>query len=190
LLLCEAAGFDLVIVETVGVGQSETAVADMVDLFCLLLSPSAGDELQGIKKGVVEVAELIVVTKDDGEWREAVARTVADYRSALHLLRPLTRHWITEVIPVSSLTPSGLDTVWSAIERHQLAMQAAGVREARRHEQAFAALWSELSDQLISALRRHPRVLAELTTIESAVRGGTMTPMAGSRRLIQLFGGA
>jgi LAO/AO transport system kinase len=189
LLLCEAAGFDVIIVETVGVGQSETAVADMVDLFCLLLLPSAGDELQGIKKGIVELAELIVVNKADGELRDAATRAVSDYRSALRLLRPLTRHWKTEVIPVSSTIPHGLDAVWSAIERHQAAMCAAGERDVRRHEQAYAALWSDLSDQMVSALRRHPAVLAELATIENAVRAGTMAPMAGTRRLIQLFSG-
>jgi LAO/AO transport system kinase len=189
LLLCEAAGFDVVMVETVGVGQSETAVADMVDLFCLLLLPSAGDELQGIKKGIVELAELILVNKADGELREPANRAVADYRSALRLLRPLTRHWTTEVIPVSSTTPWGMDTVWSAIERHQAAMRAAGERDARRREQAHAALWSDLSDQLVSFLRRHPAVTAELAAIENAVRAGTLTPAAGTRRLIQLFSG-
>jgi LAO/AO transport system kinase len=190
LLLCEAAGFDVVIVETVGVGQSETAVADMVDLFCLLLLPNAGDELQGIKKGIVELAELIIVNKADGELRDAATRTVADYRSALRMLRPLTRHWTTEVIPVSSTTPCGMEAVWSAIERHQAAMRAAGERNARRNEQATAALWSDLSDQMVSALKRHPRVLAELATIEGAVRAGTMTPMAGTRLLIRLFSGS
>jgi LAO/AO transport system kinase len=189
LLLCEAAGFDLIMVETVGVGQSETAVADIVDIFCLLLLPSAGDELQGIKKGIVELAELIIVNKADGELRDAATRTVADYRSALSLLRPLSRHWTTEVISVSSTTPWGMDAVWSAIERHQAAMRAAGERDARRREQAHAALWSDLSDQLVTALHRHPAVLAELATIESAVRAGTMTPTGGTRRLILLFSG-
>jgi len=189
LLLCEAAGCDVIIVETVGVGQSETAVADMVDLFCLLVLPSAGDELQGIKKGIVELAELIVVNKADGELRDAANRAVAAYRSALRLLRPLTRYWTTEVIPVSSTIPWGMDAVLSAIERHQVAMRTAGERDARRHEQAYAALWSDLSDQMVLALQQHPAVLAELATIERAVRAGTMTPMAGSRRLIQLFSG-
>jgi LAO/AO transport system kinase len=189
LLLCEAAGFDVIMVETVGVGQSETAVADIVDIFCLLLLPSAGDELQGIKKGIVELAELIIVNKADGELRDAATRTVADYRSALSLLRPLSQHWTTEVISVSSTTPWGMDAVWSAIERHQAAMRAAGERDARRREQAHAALWSDLSDQLVTALRRHPAVLAELSTIESAVRAGTMTPTGGTRRLILLFSG-
>lgn len=190
LLLCEAAGFDLIMVETVGVGQSETAVADIVDLFCLLLLPSAGDELQGIKKGIVELADLIIVNKSDGELREAATRTVTDYRSALRLLRPSSRHWTTEVIPVSSTVSWGMDTAWSAIERHQAAMRATGERDDRRRGQAHAALWSDLSDQLVTDLRRHPAVLAELSTIEGAVRSGNMTPTAGTRRLIRLFSGA
>lgn len=189
LLLCEAAGFDVIIVETVGVGQSETAVADMVDLFCLLLLPSAGDELQGIKKGIVELAELIIVNKADGELRDAATRAVADYRSALRLLRPVTPHWTTEIIPVSSMAPIGMDTVWAAIERHQAAMRAAGERAARRQRQDEAALWSDLSDQLLSALRNDVRVKAELGSVEQDVRSGAMTPMAGARRLIQLFSG-
>ena len=187
LLLCEAAGYDSIIVETVGVGQSETAVADMVDLFCLLLLPAAGDELQGIKKGIVELAELIIVNKADGELRDAANRTVADYRSALRLLRPQTRHWTTEVIAVSSITFRDMDVVWSVIERHQAAMRASGAHDARRHEQAQATLWSDLADQLITAIQRHPAVLAELAMIENAVRDGRMTPMAGTRRLIHLF---
>jgi LAO/AO transport system kinase len=187
LALCEAAGFDVIMVETLGVGQSETAVADMVDIFCLLLLPSAGDELQGIKKGIVELAELIIVNKADGELRDAATRAVNDYRSALRLLRPLTRHWTTEVISVSSTVPFGMNAVWSAIERHQAAMQATGERDVRRQAQACTALWSDLSDQMLTALRRHPAVLAEFASIESAVRAGTMTPMAGTRRLIQLF---
>ena len=122
ILLCEAAGYDVIIVETVGVGQSETTVADMVDVFCLLLLPSGGDELQGIKKGIVEIAELIVVNKVDGDLKDAAMRAVADYRSALRLLRPVTPWWTTEVIPVSSLQGDGIAAVWGTVERHRQAM--------------------------------------------------------------------
>jgi LAO/AO transport system kinase len=114
---------------------------------------------------------------------------VAASPSTLRLLRPLSRHWTPEVIPVSSTAPWGMDAAWSAIERHQAAMRATGERDNRRHDQARASLWSDLSDQLVTALRRHPAVLAELSTIESAVRDGNMTPMAGTRRLIHLFSG-
>lgn len=187
ILLCEAAGYDVIIVETVGVGQSETTVADMVDLFCLLLLPSGGDELQGIKKGIVEIAELIVVNKVDGDLRDAAMRSVADYRSALRLLRPVTPWWTTEVIPVSAIQGDGIAAVWQAVERHRQAMRDSGEHAARRSRQAETALWADLGDGLIEALRRRPAIAAAIPGIESDVRDGRMTPMAGARRLLQLF---
>lgn len=187
ILLCEAAGFDVIIVETVGVGQSETAVADMVDIFCLMLLPSAGDELQGIKKGIVELAELLVVNKADGATLPAAQQAVADYGAALRLLRPLSAHWQAEVLAVSSLSGAGLGEVWAAIERHAQALDAAGEKPARRALQAQAALWTDLGDGLIASLRRRPDIAGEIPAIESAVRAGTMTPMAGARRLLGLF---
>jgi LAO/AO transport system kinase len=187
IILCEAAGFDVILVETVGVGQSETAVADMVDLFCLLLLPSAGDELQGIKKGIVELAELILVNKADGATRPAALTAVADYKAALRLLRPLTPLWQPEVIPVSALAGDGLDQVWSAIERHEAALAQAGEKQARRAGQAQAALWADLGDGLLAALKRRPAIAAQIPEIEARVRDGAMTPMAGARQLLALF---
>jgi LAO/AO transport system kinase len=187
ILLCEAAGYGVIIVETVGVGQSETTVADMVDLFCLLLLPSGGDELQGIKKGIVEIAELIVVNKVDGDLRDAAMRAVADYRAALRLLRPVTPWWTTEVIPASAIEGGGITQVWEAIERHQAAMTAAGERAARRSRQAETALWADLGDALIDALRQRPMIAREIPEIEAKVRDGQMTSMAGARRLLSLF---
>jgi len=189
ILLCEAAGFDLIIVETVGVGQSETAVADMVDLFCLMLLPSAGDELQGIKKGIVELAELLVVNKADGATRPGALQAVADYSSALRLLRPLTHLWQPEVLAVSSVTGEGLDKVWAAIGRHEQALTESGEKAARRAAQAQAALWADLGGGLIASLRRRPDIARDIPGIEAAVRAGTMTPMAGARRLLALFMG-
>lgn len=187
ILLCEAAGYDLILVETVGVGQSETAVADMVDLFCLLLLPSAGDELQGLKKGIVELAELILVNKADGATRAAALQAVADYRAALRLLRPLTPLWQPEVLAVSAATGDALDQVWDAIRRHEAALDAAGAKQARRAAQAEAALWSDLGDGLIAALQRRPAIARRIPEIEALVRGGAMTPMAGARALLTLF---
>ena len=187
IILCEAAGFDVIIVETVGVGQSETAVADMVDLFCLLLLPSAGDELQGIKKGIVELAELILVNKADGATRPAALTAVADYKAALRMLRPITPLWQPEVIPVSALAGGGLDQVWSAIERHEAVLEAAGEKQARRAAQAQAALWADLGDGLIAALKRRPAIAEHIPEIEARVRDGAMTPMAGARQLLELF---
>jgi len=115
LLLCEAAGFDVVLVETVGVGQSEVAVAGMVDVFCLLLAPAAGDELQGVKRGIVELADVIVVNKSDGELVTAATRTTADYRNAAHFLRPRHAGWTPRVLQVSAVLGDGIDAVWDAI---------------------------------------------------------------------------
>jgi LAO/AO transport system kinase len=187
IILCEAAGFDVILVETVGVGQSETAVADMVDLFCLLLLPSAGDELQGLKKGIVELAELILVNKADGATRAAALQAVADYKAALRLLRPLSALWQPEVIPVSALTGDGLATVWAEVQRHESVLAEAGEKQARRAAQAQAALWADLGDGLIAALKRRPAIAAQIPEIEAQVREGAMTPMAGARHLLELF---
>jgi LAO/AO transport system kinase len=187
ILLCEAAGFDVILVETVGVGQSETAVADMVDLFCLLLLPSAGDELQGIKKGIVELAELILVNKADGDTKKAAYQAVAEYRAALRLLRPISPLWQPEVMPVSAVTGDGLDAAWNAIECHAAALDAAGEKQARRAAQAKAALWDDLGDGLLQALKRRPAIAAQIPEVEAQVRDGSMTPMAAARRLLHLF---
>jgi LAO/AO transport system kinase len=187
IVLCEAAGFDVVIVETVGVGQSETTVADMVDLFCLLLSPAAGDELQGIKKGIVELAELIVVNKADGELLATAKRTVGDYRAALRLIRPLSASWTPEVIAASAREGNGLDQVWETIKRHQEALTASGEKQARRGEQAQAALWADLGDRLLQALRHKPDIAKRIPGIEADVRSGALMPMTGARLLLELF---
>jgi LAO/AO transport system kinase len=187
IVLCEAAGFDVIIVETVGVGQSETTVADMVDLFCLLLSPAAGDELQGIKKGIVELAELIVVNKADGPLLDTAQRTVADYRAALRLIRPLSASWQPEVIAASAREGNGLDKVWQTIKRHQELLTASGEKTIRRGEQAQAALWADLGDRLLQALRRKPEIAQRIPGIEADVRSGALMPMTGARLLLELF---
>jgi LAO/AO transport system kinase len=187
MLLCEAAGFDIVIVETVGIGQSETAVADMVDMFLLLLLPGGGDELQGIKKGVVELADLILVNKADGDLATAARRAVADYRSALRLLRPTSPHWRTEVAAVSAATGSGIDAAWRTVQRHRAAMMAAGEVMRRRAEQARAALWSEIGEVLTERLRQSPEIAARLPAIESEVEAGCTVPSVAARRLLAAF---
>ena len=187
IVLCEAAGFDVIIVETVGVGQSETAVADMVDLFCLLLSPASGDELQGIKKGIVELAELIIVNKADGPLFDTAQRTVADYRAALRLIRPLSTAWTPEVIAVSARTGAGLDQVWDTVRRHQDLLTASGEKVARRGEQAQSALWADLGERLLEALKRRPEIASRLPGIEAEVRSGALMPMTGARLLLELF---
>ncbi|WP_119167558.1 methylmalonyl Co-A mutase-associated GTPase MeaB [Algihabitans albus] len=187
MLACEAAGFDVVIVETVGVGQSETAVADMVDLFLLLLLPSGGDELQGIKKGVVEIADLLVVNKADGEMAEAAARAAAEYQSALRMLRPLSDAWQVPVLRCSALTGTGVAEVWQAVERYRDALGEPGLAR-RRADQARAWLWSEIDDTLLARFRRHPAVAEALPAAERAVMAGETTPGLAADRLLKTFG--
>jgi LAO/AO transport system kinase len=185
MLLCEAAGFDVVLVETVGVGQSETAVADLVDLFLLLLGPAGGDDLQGIKRGIMELADLIVVNKADGDLKPAAARAAAEVKSALHLLRPKWPQWQPPVLLASATEKTGIDAIWSAIERFRAALGDA--LDAHRVEQARAWLWREVGDSLIDALRADPAVQRDLATVESAVAEGRLSPGAGARRLIAAF---
>ncbi len=187
MLACEAAGFDVVIVETVGVGQSETAVADMVDLFALLLLPSGGDELQGIKKGVVEIADLVVVNKADGDMVEAAARAAAEYQSALRMLRPLNADWRVPVLRCSSLSGQGIAEIWQAVEHYRTALGEAGLAR-RRAAQARAWLWSEIDDTLLARFRRHPAVAEALPEAERAVMAGETTPGLAAESLLLAFG--
>jgi len=187
ILLAEAAGFDVVIVETVGVGQSETAVADIVDMFLLLLAPGAGDELQGLKKGIVELADLILVNKADADLRPAALRAVAEYRHALHLLRPGSRNWVTEVHAVSALTREGIADIWDLVERHRAAMTASGERARRRASQARAALWREVGEGLMEAFRADRKIAPELARIEARVTAGEVTALSAARHLLGAF---
>ncbi|HTZ76392.1 MAG TPA: methylmalonyl Co-A mutase-associated GTPase MeaB [Stellaceae bacterium] len=187
ILLCEAAGFDCVIVETVGVGQSETAVADMVDMFLLLLSPGGGDDLQGLKKGIVELADLILVNKADGDLKAAASRAVADYRHALRLLRPPAPGWTAEVHGVSALTREGLPEVWALVEKHRAVMAKSGELKRRRADQARAALWREIGEGLLDAFRASRSIAAKLGEIEAEVAAGKESSLAAARRLLDLF---
>ena len=189
MLLCEAAGFDVVIVETIGVGQSEVAVADMVDLFTLLVSPAGGDELQGIKRGIMELADLVIVNKADGDLAAAAGRTRADYAGAVHLLRPKWQSWSTEVMSCSALTGVGIDEIWTAVGAFTAAVSGSGeLAEARAH-QATAWLWSEISDTLLDRFRADPAVAGLLEDAETAVAGGLQTPTHAARMLLDRFTG-
>ena len=185
MLICEAAGFDVIVVETVGVGQSETAVADMVDLFMLLLLPAGGDELQGIKKGIVELADLVVVNKADGDLAATARHTVADYRHALALLRH--GDWRVPVLSCSAFRKIGIDTVWQTIGEHKALTEANGARATRRAEQARAWLWSEIRETLIDRFRAHPAVRADLARLEAEVTAGTTIPAAAAHTLLGRF---
>ncbi len=188
LLLCEAAGFDVVLVETVGVGQSEVAVADLTDLFVLLASPAGGDDLQGIKRGIMELADLVVVTKADGDLATPAAHACADIRRALHLLRP--RH--PEVEPVallaSSTTGEGIPEVWTAVVAAHAALVASGGLARMRADQAVAWMWSELRGALEQRLRGDPAVAASLPGLEAEVAAGATSPSVAANRLLDLLG--
>ncbi|OIQ92386.1 putative GTPase [mine drainage metagenome] len=185
MLVCEAAGFDVIVVETVGVGQSETAVADMVDMFLLLLVPGGGDELQGIKKGIVEIADAIVVNKADGDLAAAAMRAARDYQNALHLLRPASSHWTVPVLRTSAATRMGIDTVWETVETYRRVMGEAGEIAARRTRQAQAWMWSEVAENLMARFRADPSVQAALAPTEARVAAGAMTPTAAAQFLLQ-----
>jgi LAO/AO transport system kinase len=184
LLLCEAAGFDVVLVETVGVGQSEVAVADLTDLFVLLASPAGGDDLQGVKRGIMELADVVVVTKADGDLATAAAHACADIRRALHLLRP--RHPGVEAVALlaSSVTGDGIAETWDAVLSAHGALATSGELGRQRAEQARAWLWSEVRGALELRLRTDPDVAAALPGVEAEVSAGTVTPSAGARRLL------
>jgi LAO/AO transport system kinase len=188
ILVVEAAGFDVVIVETVGVGQSETAVADMVDLFLLLLAPGGGDDLQGIKKGIVELADLLVVNKADGDLKAAALRAVADYRHAVRLLRPAAEG-DAPVLAVSALERQGIDKVWQTVEREVVAQRSSGARDRRRAAQAQAALWSEIGEGLMELFRADARVAKRLAELEAKVAAGGLTPAAAARAALTAFRG-
>ncbi len=187
IVLCEAAGFDVIIVETVGVGQSETAVVDMTDMFLLLLVPGGGDELQGIKRGIVELADLLLVNKADGDLRAAAERAVADYTNALRLLRPRSRSWSVPVTACSAITGAGIDTSWQQVERFLKVMGDSGELTRRRSEQAKAWLWSEISQDLLARFKRDPEVAASVSQVEAAVTQGALAPTTGARQLLDKF---
>lgn len=188
MLLVEAAGFDTVLVETVGVGQSETAVADMVDMFVVLLLPAGGDDLQGIKRGVIELADLIVVNKADGDLKATATRSAADYRHALHMLRSPTAGWTPEVTTASALGGEGVLAVWGVVERFLAAVGPAGVAR-RRAEQARAWMWNEVGETLLLELRHHPEVKRLVAGLERDVEAGRSTPAAAARSMLQAFHG-
>ena len=185
MLVCEAAGYDVVIVETVGVGQSETAVADMVDMFLLLIAPGGGDDLQGIKRGIVELADLILVNKADGDLAPAAHRTVGDYANALRLLRPRLPGWQARVQACSALSGIGVDATWDAVLAWRGAM--GGMVEEQRSAQARAWMWNEIGENLTAALRRHEGVRELIGELEAEVAGGRIAPSTAVRRIMGRF---
>jgi LAO/AO transport system kinase len=190
MLLCEAAGFDVVVVETVGIGQSEISVRSMVDLFALLLQPGAGDQLQGIKKGVLELADALVVNKADGAQKAIAERTREDHAQALQLLRSTSAVWRPPVLAVSALQGEGIAHFWETVLAHRDALAASGEFEARRRSQAREWMWALVEEGLQQALRRHPDVAGRVPSLERDVEAQKMTPAAAARILLDSFRGA
>jgi len=183
MLACEAAGYDVIIVETVGVGQSETAVAGMVDMFCLLQLPNAGDDLQAIKKGIVEIADLVVINKADIDPRAAqVVR--AQWKNALHMLRPASPNWAPPVITLSALHKEGIAGFWDEVERYRAALTPTGEFDARRRRQSLDWMWSLIDSGLRQYFRQHPAVRASLPALSASVSDGRTTPGAAAYRLL------
>ncbi|HKK30035.1 MAG TPA: methylmalonyl Co-A mutase-associated GTPase MeaB, partial [Alphaproteobacteria bacterium] len=176
MVLLEAAGYDVVLVETVGVGQSEITVAEMVDFFLVLMLPGAGDELQGIKKGILEIADMVAVNKADGDNRRRAEAAKREYEAALHILTPASPNWSPPVVLCAGLTGEGLDELWQKIEEHRRIFTETGEREEKRQGQQIRWMWAMLEDRLISSLRSAPAVREALPSIEADVAAGVLTP--------------
>ena len=189
MLLCEAAGHDVIVVETVGIGQSEVAVSSMVDFFAVLLQPGAGDELQGIKKGALELADALVVNKADGDLEALAQRTRHEYEQALGLLRPTSQAWQPRVLTASAASGGGVAEVWQTILDHRQALEASGELEVRRRSQARQWMWSLLGEGLQLAFRQHPAVSARVERLEAEVEAQKTTPAAAARELLAAFAG-
>lgn len=185
LAVCEAAGFDVIIVETVGVGQSETAVARMTDLMVLLQLPNAGDELQALKKGIVELADILVVNKADLDPDRA-AQAEHMLKNTLALLRSSSPNWRPPVLALSALTGDGVAGFWSEVERYRSVMRASGEFDARRRSQAQAWMWQVIDERLRDDFRGHPEVAARLPGMLAAVTAGTLTPAMAAEQLLAL----
>ena len=188
MLLCEAAGFDVVLVETVGIGQSETAVCDMTDFFLVLMLPGAGDELQGIKKGVVELADMIAVNKADGDNIRRAKAAAGEYRAALHILTPRSPHWMPPVVTYSALTGDGIVELWSQVLAHRQQLTAIGEFAARRREQQVKWMWSMLEDRFHLRLKTDAKLKARLPAIEKSVADGTLSPALAVEEIATALG--
>jgi LAO/AO transport system kinase len=188
MLLCEAAGFEIVLVETVGVGQSETMVADMVDFYLVLMLAGAGDELQGIKRGILELADLLAINKADGSNEKSAERARREYESALELMHGRDDDWKVPVVKCSSLTGTGLPELWAQVERHREEASASGALERRRNQQLLHWMWQMVESELFDTLKSHPEVRKLRPELERQVRNGELTATLAAQRILTSFG--
>ena len=184
MMICEAAGFDVILVETVGVGQSETTVASMVDFFLVLMLAGAGDELQGIKKGVLELADAVAVNKADGDNVEKANRARRTYENALHLLNPVTPTWSPPVLTCSALEMTGIDAVWDTAKDYHRKLSATGELAQKRRKQALDWLWALVEEGLKTRFLKHPEVVKRLPAITRRVEHGDAAPTAAAGELL------
>lgn len=187
IVLCEAAGFQNIIVETVGVGQSETAVRSMTDFFLLLMIAGAGDELQGIKRGIIEMTDCLAINKADGDNIAKANRARTEYASALHLFPPAPDGWTPRVLTCSALTGGGIAEIWQAVLEHHETLTANSYFHERRRQQALAWMHELIQSSLEDEFRRRPSVHARLPELEKLVRQGRATPFGAARELLALF---
>ena len=188
MLACEAAGFDVILVETVGIGQSETAVADMTDFFLALMLPGAGDELQGLKKGLVELADMIAINKADGDNLGRARAAAAEYRAALHILTPRSPNWTPPVVTYSALTRQGIADLWAQVLAHRDKLAATGELAARRREQQVKWMWTMLDEVWRARIASESKLRAKLPQIEAAVAAGELTPARAVDELVAALG--
>ena len=174
MFLCEAAGYDVILVETVGIGQSETTVADMVDFFLVLMLPGAGDELQGIKKGVLEIADMIAINKADGDGWARARKAAAQYRTALHIMKPTSPNWSPPVMTISGLANESLDKMWKQVELHQEKLSQTGEFQTKRSEQQVRWMWAMLEDRMRAMLHENASVQSLLQQVEHSVEIGEL----------------
>jgi len=186
MLVCEAAGFDVIIVETVGVGQSETAVAGMVDCFLVLMLAGAGDEIQGIKKGLMELADAVAINKADGDNIQAAERARREYLSALHLLKPVSAAWSPPVLTCSALTMQGIDTIWETVLDHRVKLSATGEMQEKRRSQAVDWMWAVVEEGLREQFHAHADVRERLPEVVAKVSRGELAPGAAARELLDI----
>ncbi|MFD9487806.1 methylmalonyl Co-A mutase-associated GTPase MeaB [Streptomyces sp. NPDC059991] len=189
MVVMEAAGYDVVLVETVGVGQSETTVADMVDSFLLLTLARTGDQLQGIKKGVLELADVIAVNKADGPHERDAKSAARELAGALRLMHPVDAAWTPPVLCCSARESSGLDTVWERIDQHRTLLDSTGRLAAKRRDQQVDWTWTMVQDELLDRLRSHPAVRDLAPALERRVRDGELTPTLAAERILSAFQG-
>ena len=188
MYVCEAAGFDVILVETVGVGQSEIAVSEMVDFFLVLAIAGAGDELQGIKRGILEIADMIAVNKADGDNVDRATRAASDYANAMHLITPANAAWVPPVVTCSARTRAGLDDLWEKITEHHDLLAQSGDLAERRQSQMIRWMWALVEDRLLGALKADPRVAAAIAPLEADVVAGKLTPSIAADRILAAFG--